>query len=548
MSAACASNTAVKAIIIDLFCGAGGMTQGISGVPGCKVIACVNHDPTAIKSHAENHPECEHFTEDVRDPNLLIKLKTIVEQARQLYPKAKLWIHASLECIHFSNAKGGDSRNNDSRTLAYVLYEYQKALDPDMITIENVREFMSFGPLIIKQVKDRCPLKYTKVISHKEPTQRGKRIVLKTIYKYDIGPVWIPESKTAGKYYQEWLSTLCKLGDYEHEYKILNSANFGAMQRRTRYFCVFYKKGMQIAWPKQTHAEKPKKSNGTLFDDQLLPWNGCAPALDLNDPGTSIFAKKKPPVDKSLIRIIDGIKKYGKDPEIYTVYDTTKNKLLRGEFMQTYYSPGRTFKLSAPAHTITTDDHHCKVSFLAIHNGTSLSTGIRKPIPTITTNHRFAKVVLAINNLHGVGSFTPVKKPALAVLTSDTKQLAALFITNDSYSNGPTSIHKPCVTVISQQGSKPLRLNIAVLNNHSEHWTPKPGDTKVMIELRKLMKEFKIVDIYTRMLNYKELMLLQGFPSTYKLSGSADKKKWMIGNAVEVTTAENLASSWTKFL
>jgi len=327
----------VKAIIIDLFCGAGGMTQGLSRVPGCKVIACVNHDPTAIKSHAENHPECAHFTEDVRDSHLLIKLKEIVDQARQLYPKAKLWIHASLECIHFSNAKGGDSRNNDSRTLAYVLYEYQRVLEPDMFTIENVREFMSFGPLIIKELKDRCPLKYSEEFSHFEPIQRGKKLAVKAIYKDSIGPVWMPEAKTKGKYYQEWLSTLCKMGDFEHEYRILNSADFGALQRRTRYFCVFYKKNMQISWPNQTHAENPKKSNGTLFDNELLPWNACAPALDLKDLGTSIFGKRKALVDKSLTRIIDGIKKYGKDPEIYTVYDS-KAKLLKGEFMQTYYT------------------------------------------------------------------------------------------------------------------------------------------------------------------------------------------------------------------
>jgi len=42
-------------------------------------------------------------------------------------------------------------------------------------------------------------------------------------------------------------------------------------------------------------------------------------------------------------------------------------------------------------------------------------------------------------------------------------------------------------------------------------------------------------------------MLLQGFPHTYKLSGSAKKKKWMVGNAVEVTTAESLALAWTKY-
>ena len=49
---------------IDLFAGAGGTTTGLSQVKGIKVVACINHDSNAIKSHTENHPECLHFVED----------------------------------------------------------------------------------------------------------------------------------------------------------------------------------------------------------------------------------------------------------------------------------------------------------------------------------------------------------------------------------------------------------------------------------------------------------------------------------------------------
>lgn len=49
-------------LIIDLFCGAGGTTSGfvqaeIEGRWLAKVIACVNHDHKAIKSHWANHPK-----------------------------------------------------------------------------------------------------------------------------------------------------------------------------------------------------------------------------------------------------------------------------------------------------------------------------------------------------------------------------------------------------------------------------------------------------------------------------------------------------------
>jgi DNA (cytosine-5)-methyltransferase 1 len=43
-------------LVVDLFCGAGGTTTGfamaeLEGFGIAKVIACVNHDPLAIKSH-----------------------------------------------------------------------------------------------------------------------------------------------------------------------------------------------------------------------------------------------------------------------------------------------------------------------------------------------------------------------------------------------------------------------------------------------------------------------------------------------------------------
>lgn len=61
----------IKLLYIDLFCGAGGTSTGVEkatfhGDKCAKVIACVNHDANAIASHAANHPDAVHFTEDIR--------------------------------------------------------------------------------------------------------------------------------------------------------------------------------------------------------------------------------------------------------------------------------------------------------------------------------------------------------------------------------------------------------------------------------------------------------------------------------------------------
>ena len=90
----------MKLLYIDLFCGAGGTSTGVSaarlnGERCAEVIACVNHDANAIASHASNHPEAMHYTEDIRT----LKLSPLVahtERKRKEYPGALVVLWASL--------------------------------------------------------------------------------------------------------------------------------------------------------------------------------------------------------------------------------------------------------------------------------------------------------------------------------------------------------------------------------------------------------------------------------------------------------------------
>lgn len=161
---------------IDLFCGAGGVTTGIAAVNVAgravvKVIACVNHDPNAIKSHAANHKRVRHFTEDIRsfDPHRFPAFS----------PGVKTFLWASLECTNFSNAKGGLPRDPDSRTLANHMFKYIEYLDTDFIFIENVREFMDWGPLNakLKPIKSKKGIYFRKwVVLVGTQTQKKKYI------------------------------------------------------------------------------------------------------------------------------------------------------------------------------------------------------------------------------------------------------------------------------------------------------------------------------------------------------------------------------------
>lgn len=77
----------IKLLYIDLFCGAGGTSTGVAnarlhGKKCAKVVACVNHDANAIKSHQANHPDTLHFTEDIRT----LELSPLVKHLDKMPP------------------------------------------------------------------------------------------------------------------------------------------------------------------------------------------------------------------------------------------------------------------------------------------------------------------------------------------------------------------------------------------------------------------------------------------------------------------------------
>lgn len=281
-------------LYIDLFCGAGGVSTGIARAGG-KVLMCINHDPLAIASHKANHPDVIHAVEDITTFDLT-HLVALVKKHRRENPNVIICLWASLECTHFSKAKGGDHRDADSRTLAEHLYRYIDAIDPEYIDIENVVEFMSWGPLRIacaKMQADRCDLKVRK----------------------DGGYHMVPFSRKNGKYYLNWHRTICRDYGYDYDYRIMNSADFGALTSRVRYFGQFKKPNLPFTWPQPTHAKNPEQSG--MFGG-LKPWKAVRPALDLKDEGKSIFGRKKDLSDNTLKRIYAGLVKYvgeGKEPD-----------------------------------------------------------------------------------------------------------------------------------------------------------------------------------------------------------------------------------------
>jgi DNA (cytosine-5)-methyltransferase 1 len=560
----------IRLLYIDLFCGAGGTSSGVEyaklyGNKCAKVVACVNHDKNAILSHAANHPDVLHFTEDIRT----LELSPMVDHINRMkakYPDAYIVLWASLECTNFSRAKGGQPRDADSRTLAEHLFRYIETLDPDYIQIENVEEFMCWGEL----------------------DEHGK-----------------PVSKDKGTSYLRWVRTVRSYG-YDFDWRILNAADFGAYTSRKRFFGQFARHGMPIAFPVPTHAREV--DDGDLFHN-YEKWKPVKDVLDLDDEGSSIFGKKKPLCERTLERIYAGLVKFvaggKKQHEAWILKYNSMNKdghysppsiddpcptvavqnrlgMVKCNFLSKYYGgKDHNESLEAPAGTITTKDHH---AFITAYYGNGFNHPIDEPAPTVTTSDRFglvhpkfivnyrfnntgssieepaptictvgqigvAKCDFIANEYSGGGQISDINDPCPAIMTNPKqKVVSAQYLMNPQYQSEGGSIEKPCFTLIARMDKMPpylisteQGLGIAIYED----------DSPMTKKVKEFMAMYGIVDIKMRMLKISELKKIMGFPEDYTLIGTQAEQKKFIGNAVEVNMSrvlcEALCEKLTRF-
>lgn len=540
----------ISMLYIDLFCGAGGTSTGVEKArleneQCAKVIACVNHDANAIASHAANHPDALHFTEDIRK----LELSPMVEhlaKCKAQYPDAYIVLWASLECTNFSKAKGGQPRDADSRTLAEHLFRYIEAIEPDYIQIENVEEFMSWGDM----------------------DENGK-----------------PISMDKGRLYQKWVRNVKKYG-FDFDYRILNAADYGAYTTRKRFFGIFAKKGLPITFPEPTHCKNGRKD---MFSS-LERWKPVKEVLDFSDEGETIF-RAKPLAEKTLERIYAGLVKFvagGKDAFLVKYNSmsrtgkynapgvdepcpvvATQNRLGVAQvcFLSKQFSghpESKNVSVEEPAGTITCRDHH---AFVSAHYGNGFNRSVNEPSATVTTKDRLSLVTprFIANEYSGGGQHTSIDNICPAILTNPKQKLITCkpWIMNTSFSNIGSSIEEPaqtitanrkwhylmnpqfnsagrsvdnpCFTLIARMDKMPPYLVVTETGRVAVEIYD--TDSPMTRKIKEFMALYGIVDIKMRMLRIPELKKIMGFPEDYMLIGTQADQKKFIGNAVEVNMA-----------
>jgi DNA (cytosine-5)-methyltransferase 1 len=481
----------VVQLIVDLFCGAGGTSEGIEQArwfdkKNSCIIAGINHDIKAIYSQAMNHPMGYYTSEDIRLANLE-PIRQLIQIIRHHFPQCPVIIWASLECTNHSNAKGGQSRDEDSRTLAWDLNRYVSVLDPDGIWIENVKEFEIWGPLTEKVEWVNSKGKKMKAtyppVHADEDLQEKQRMAYwwekinageigscPIDWKYDgkgkkkklveWGPVWVTDWRFAGTFYDQWTKEINTLG-YHHQSRILNAADFGAPTNRYRFFLLFMRKGWPIAWPEPTHS----KEGGTgLFAKQKhVPVRTC---LDFSVQGRSVFEPGHVDSENTWKRIYEGLIKFvagGKD-----AFQNKGNVHFITKYMGNNQKTGsnRGKSIDEPSITVTTQSRmglveacrmplHWLTKQYSTCNNTKLHPGqsIDEPSQTVTCRNTIDLVEAKfIDVIYGNGYSSSIDDPAPTVRTKDGMGLVEPdFILNYHGKSNANSLDEPAPTLMSNE-------------------------------------------------------------------------------------------------
>lgn len=267
---------------VVLFAGMGGGCDGLEQA-GFHVHLAINHDPIAVAVHKARHPHTRHERCDVFE--VCPKEATRGRGVRVL--------HASPDCTHFSVAKGGKPVSSRRRSLAWVVCRWAGQVEPEAITLENVPEIQTWGPLIAK----RCPLTGRAMRMDGTVAAKGERIPRQEQWL-------IPDPKHKGRIWKAWLKHMQGLG-YNFEGRVLVCADYGIPTIRKRYFGVAKADGGEIFWPERTHA--PRKLAKKLG---LKPWVGAHTIIDFSLPVKSIFGRKKDLAPATMRRTARGVMRY----------------------------------------------------------------------------------------------------------------------------------------------------------------------------------------------------------------------------------------------
>ncbi|EJG2012735.1 DNA cytosine methyltransferase [Vibrio parahaemolyticus] len=473
-------------IVVDNFAGGGGASTGMELGLNRHVDIAINHDPAAIDMHKMNHPETKHYCESVWDVDPI--------EACDGRPVGLAWF--SPDCKHFSKAKGSRPVDKNIRGLAWVAVRWAVSVPVRMMMLENVEEFMTWGPVI--ESKDGkckpCPDRKG------ETFEAFVKVLTQGITPKH--PAWLEMCRAIGVEFD--VKTKLKLFKglgYALDYKVLHACDYGAPTIRKRFFLVARNDGLEIKWPDKTHGP-----NGS----GLKPYVAAADIIDWSIPVKSIFNRKKPLAPKTMERIAKGLDKFVFSSDTPFVVPESCSTPFVTECANA--SSQRNMPANEPLRTICAQvkgGHFALVTaFMTKFRTGSVGYEVDSPVHTITS---------------GGEQKRPGTANTQAVVTSHMVKMRGTNIGHGT--NEP-------VHTISAGGFHIGEVRAFLLKYYGTSYgescdspigTVTTKDRFGLVTVKG--EEYQIVDIGMRMLEPHELFAAQGFPEGYKISHNSDGKK-----------------------
>lgn len=405
-------------IVVDFFCGGGGAGTGLEMGLGRAVNVAKNHSPQAISMHTVNHPGAVHYTTDVFDG----------DPDTECGGKAVGWFHMSPDCTHHSQAAGGQPRKREIRNLSWIGLKWAGKKKPRVISLENVKQILQWGPLIAKRCKS---------------TGRVMKLGGAIAEPGEVVPVHqqflVPDPKRRGQTWTVFVAELQRLG-YAVEWRVIKACDFGAPTSRERLFMIARCDGQPIVWPEPTHAKNPAKGQ--------QKWRTAAECIDWTIPSKSIFDRAKPLAPATLRRIAKGMKKFvidAADPFIVPIANWS------GESVQSAHDPLRTvtswprggsFAMASP------------IIAPATHQGSDRVNDPHAPLPTVTCANRgeltlISPVLVGAGGPVYAGNPVAADKPLGTLMTRGHRALAAAHLVKFRFADEGKALDEPLPTITS---------------------------------------------------------------------------------------------------
>ncbi len=440
--------------------------------------------------------------------------------------------------------------------MKYVL-RWIRALDVEDVLIENVPDFMTWGPL------------------HRKCTCGAGPDIKK---KHAKGCLYsTPIKSRKGEYFYRFIQKLRDFG-YNVEHRILTAADYGDPTTRQRLF-IIARKNKPVIFPEPTH----HRAGGDMFGKKNR-WRPAREIIDWSIKGESIYNRKQPLAENTMRRIIAGLQKFGGkafvigqqsgaaprsvDDPVPTIAAAGKIAfvepfILTTNWQSTNRSPARS--VDEPLPTVIGNDSIGVVQpfiipFFGERDGQSPRThSIDEPLPAVTSQGAGGLVepfIIPVNHGKGDTRSHSLENPMPTITSVDAWALIDPYLVE--YHGGEASHRRtrsvddpmPTLDTSNRFGlAEPFLVEYYGTGGASS--VDEPMKTITAKERFGLVEPFVLehggrrylLDIRFRMLQPHELAAAMSFPKSYKFNGTREKVVKQIGNSVPVKLAEALCAT-----